>query len=163
MNMQFWSHDNSCFYGGFDPEKDLVAVQDDDISELLNRMSIHSFATSPSTICYRVDRGVYERYDSLRSFAARSVERNKARVRRLATVGECEELLYNVMRDFHRYVATGMQPPNLVGEFVSFVSDADQFRTPQQLIEDMNTIHVAILQKYLKVRIQEICEMGACF
>ena len=163
MNMQFWSHDNSCFYSCFNPEEDLVAVRDDDVTELLKRMTLHTFGESPPTICYGVERGVYDRYRSLRTFAARSVERNKARVRGLATVGECEELLCDVMRDFVTYKATGTQPENLVGEFVSVVRDADQFRTPQQLIEDMNTIHAAILQKYLRVRVQEICEMEGCF
>merc|ERR1719354_759620 len=80
-----------------------------------------------------------------------------------STVEGCQQLLGNLNRDFIRYKATGSEPLNLTGEFLSFAKDADQFRTPEELIGDMNTIHVAILQKYLKIRIQEISMMHAYF
>ena len=162
-NMNFWSHGNTCFYGQFDPDEDMVTVQDDDVSEMMRRMTLRSYANPHPKTLYGVDRRVYEKYESLRSFAARSVERNKARGRMVPTVEECQQLLGNLNRDFLRYKATGNEPLNLTGEFLSFAKDADQFRTPEQLIEDMNTIHVAILQKYLKIRIQEISEMHAYF
>ena len=164
----FWSlggNVETCYYGQFDPDEDVVAVtpqEDDDVSEMMRRMTLHG-NQNPLPRCYGVERGVFERYESLRSFANRSVERNRARVRQVPTVEGCQQLLGNLNRDFIRYKATGSEPLNLTGEFLSFAKDADQFRTPEELIGDMNTIHVAILQKYLKIRIQEISMMHAYF
>ena len=159
----FWSlggNVETCYYGQFDPDEDVVAVtpqEDDDVSEMMRRMNLHG---NQNPRCYGVERGVFERYESLRSFANRSVERNRARVRQVPTVEGCQQLLGNLNRDFIRYKATG---EDLTGEFLVSVNDADQFRTPEELIGDMNTIHVAILQKYLKIRIQEIPMMHFYF
>ena len=161
----FWSlggNVETCYYGQFDPDEDVVAVtpqEDDDVSEMMRRMNLHG-NQNPLPRCYGVERGVFERYESLRSFANRSVERNRARVRQVPTVEGCQQLLGNLNRDFIRYKATG---EDLLGEFLVSVNDADHFRTPEELIGDMNTIHVAILQKYLKIRIQEISMMHAYF